>query len=124
MKYKIESDVFDIVERIKDVDDGYFVLYDDKVNKFEIHSYKQKNTFCFSVDCCCFDKTVLDKLFCSNVKYIDNIIEEIDNNNIKIENYNKELLREVSSFNVKEIYEFSSNSSKDFNVNDFNMRWV
>ena len=36
MKIKIESDVFDIVDRIKEIDDGYFIIYDTQKNKFEI----------------------------------------------------------------------------------------
>ena len=43
MKIEIKEDLFDIVNRLKEIDDGYFVLYDLKKCRYEVHNKKQEN---------------------------------------------------------------------------------
>jgi hypothetical protein len=38
MRIKIENDLFDICNRIKEIDDGYFIIYDTEKDRFEVHS--------------------------------------------------------------------------------------
>ena len=123
MKIKIESDVFDIVDRIKEIDEAYYVVYDVMKNCFEIHNYNQISSYCLTVPFCCLDNRVLDILSWSESRNIDKIVEGIDNNNKNIENNNRIKINEITEFNSKEIFEFSSNSSKQWNENDFEMVW-
>lgn len=114
MKIKIESDVFDIVDRIKEIDDGYFIIYDTQKNKFEIHNKNQPNTYCFisKYDDLC--NGVIDEIITSSVYNIDNIIEEIDRNNNKLENDNQNKMNDISNYKLREIYNFYNNSSKQY----------
>ncbi|MBQ7351609.1 MAG: hypothetical protein IJW59_01910 [Clostridia bacterium] len=123
MKIKIESDVFDIVDRIKEIDEAYYVVYDSIRNCFEVHNYNQISSYCLTVPFCCLDNRVLDILFKSESRNIDKIIEYIDNNNKIIESNNRNKISEITEFDSREIFDFSSNSSKQWNEKDFEMVW-
>lgn len=114
MKIKIESDVFDIVDRIKDIDDGYFIVFDDIKNKFEIHNTNQSNTYCFTSKNDAIDERIINEVLMSLVSNIDTLMEEIDRINIKIEQnlYNK--IKDDGDYMLREIYKYSANSSKGY----------
>lgn len=113
MKIKIESDVFDIIKRIKEIDENYFVLFDTNKNKYELHYKNQFNTYCFTYPYENLDNRIIDLIYFSNVSNIDNIIEDIDNNNAKIEKDNMKSVKSSSDYMVREIYNFSKISSKN-----------
>ena len=92
MKIEIENDIFDIVKRLKEIDAGYFILYDLNINKFEVHNKNQKYTYCITYPYDDLDSRLLDIVLYSSVENIDNIVRDIDNNNDKIEQkYNNEI---------------------------------
>lgn len=113
MKIEIESDVFDIIKRIKEIDENYYVMYNLDNSKYELHYKNLPNTFCFTYPYDNLDSRIIDMIYMSSVKYIDNIIEDIDNNNIKVENENKEKVNLQTNYQLREIYNFSNNSSKN-----------
>lgn len=47
----IENDVYGISQRIREIEDGYFIVYNRAGNVFEVHSAHNKgfNTYCFRV---------------------------------------------------------------------------
>jgi len=114
MKLKIESDVFDIVERIKDIDSGYYIVFDTVKNKLEIHNVKEVNTYCFTSKYNTIDSRIIDEVNYSLVSNIDKIINEIDKNNQLIENYANQKIKDDSDYLLREIYKYSSNSSKEY----------
>ena len=113
MKIKIESDVYDIVDRIKEIDEGYFIIYNTKSRCFELHNYNQADTYCLRIPYDCIDERVIDLIYNSLSSNIDVIIENIDNNNELIEKKNMESIRDVSDYKVREVYKFANNSSKE-----------
>ena len=113
MKIKIESDVFDIIKRIKEIDENYFVIFDTNKNKYELHYKNQLNTYCFTYPYENLDNRMIDLIYFSNVSNIDNIVEDIDNNNAKIEKDNMNSVKSSSDYMVREIYNFSKISSKN-----------
>lgn len=58
---KIEGDLFGIVDRLKSIDSGYFVVYDKSRHVFEVHNSRQRgNTYALTVPYPCLDvRTVL-----------------------------------------------------------------
>lgn len=124
MKIKIESDVFDICNRIKEIDDGYFILYNIKNNKYEIHNFKQLNSYCLTVPYDELDEKTLKSILETKIEYIDNIIEEIDNNNKIEERKSNESVKNATNYMFREIYNFSNNSSKNYDVSSaFSSTW-
>lgn len=114
MKIKIESDVFDIVNRIKNIDENYFILFDCSKQKYELHNKSQLNTYCFTLPYENLDNRIFDMINYTNVCNIDKIIEDIDKNNTETERIQKLKINEMTNFMTKEIYNFASNSSKEF----------
>ncbi len=124
MKIKIDSDVFDIVKRVKEIDDGYYIVFDVSKNKFELHNSKQQSTYCLTCPFGNLDKRLIDFIHETNCGNIDNILEEIDNNNRNIERNVYKNAKNTSDFMLREIYAFSNNSSK--NLDDkkaFTSKW-
>jgi len=113
MKIKIESDVYDIVERIKEIDDGYFIVFNTDRNCFELHNSKQLDSYCLKIPYEFLDERVLSLIYGTLISNIDNIVEDIDNNNNLIEEKELNKVKDVADYKVREIYKFASNSSKD-----------
>lgn len=124
MKIKVESDVFDIVNRIKDIDEYYFILYDTNKNRYELHNSNQKNSYCFTYPYETLDVKFIEYLLSSHIKNIDNIIDEIDRNNSNIEKHNMDIVKNQSDYMLREIYSFSNNSSKKLDDEKaFSTKW-
>lgn len=124
MRIEIESDVFDIVDRIKEIDDGYKIMLNLKSEKLELHNTKQPITFCFVIKDNVLDVRVLRQIHCTNTQDIDKIIDDIDNNNTLIEKNNEEMLKDYSNYMSREIYGFSNNSSKEYDYKKaFGTKW-
>lgn len=124
MKILIESDVFDIVNRIKEIDDGYYIVYDTCKDKYELHNKYQLNTYCLTIPYDEIDNRILELIYFTSVVNIDKIIEEIDNNNINVEQKQTEHMKNYSDYILREIYAFANNSSKAYNVsNAFSSIW-
>lgn len=124
MKIKIESNVFDILDRIREIDDGYFLIYDTVKNKYELHNLFQCNTYCLTVPFEVIDEKLIKLIYETNVCHIDNILKDIDNNNAIQEKQNIDNVKYQSEYMVREIYKFANNSSKNFNgEKSFKSEW-
>lgn len=123
MKINIENDVFDIVKRIKEIDKGYFILFDTKKGKFELHNIFQPTTYCLTVPFDTLDNRLIDLIYYSNINNIDIIMEDIDKNNENIEKNNNITMKDQTNFMLREIYDFASNSSKEYKDNSFSTIW-
>lgn len=115
MKIKIESDVFDIVKRIQEIDDGYYILFDLNKQKFEVHNCKQPNSYCFTYPYDNLDLRIFEMIYATSSRFIGKILEDIDNNNANIERNNENKRKDINDYYLREIYNFSNNSSKNYN---------
>ncbi|MBE5738282.1 MAG: hypothetical protein E7354_00905 [Clostridiales bacterium] len=124
MKIEIESDVFDIVERVKEIDDGYRIVYDTVSDNLELHNINQKNSFCLNIKNNQISPDLINLILKSEIRYIDTIISEIDSNNEKIEKENSDNVRDLTSYMAGEVFAFANNSSKEFECNKaFGSKW-
>lgn len=114
MRKEIESDVFDIVDRIKEIDDGYRIMLNYKTGKLELHNINQNNSFCFNIKNNEISSNLINDILLSQIRYIDNIIENIDNSNALVEKNNKDKVNDLTKYMAKEIFDFSNNSSKAY----------
>lgn len=115
MKIKIDSDVYDIVERIKEIDEGYFIIYNTDNGCFELHNYNQFNTYCLRIPYDSLDERVISLIYKTLSSNLDNIIKEIDEQNEMLEDNKIKSTRDVSDYKLREVYKFANNSSKDLN---------
>ena len=92
---KIESDVYFIVQRLKEIDSSYQVFYNCLSGKFEVHSKEQaKNSFCFQVPYDVLDSRVVDYAVKTRSQNRDKLIKEIEKNNLLV--YEKKLKENVN----------------------------
>lgn len=98
MKIKLTHDVYEISKRIKQIDNGYYVVYNTLTRKFEIHnSHQIGSTYCLTLPYNELDERTLTYVAKTSCMNVERILEEIDNNN-KIQE-NQEKRKTFSQFN-------------------------
>ena len=82
MKIEIENDVYDIANRIKEIDRDYRIYFNMSKNQFELHNLSQpENTFCLSLPYPFVDERTLKLARETNSANIKIILNKIDNDN-------------------------------------------
>ena len=90
MLIKILSDNLFITSRLKEIDSSYFVVFNTKLNRYEIHSKRQaENTFCVGLPFSELDERTVNYVLKTRVENIEKILNDIEKNNEKIEKNNK-----------------------------------
>ena len=123
MRIKIESDVFDIIKRIKEIDKDYFVVYNTNSKKFEIHNSRLVNSYCLTIPYKNLDARVLNLIYKTATKNYDNIIKEIDIGNEAIEKKQMEKTKEISDYKIREILKYSASDNKNIGKM-FKTKWM
>lgn len=118
MKIEIKSDVFDVIPRLKEIDDGYKIMLNLDNGKLELHNEKQTNTYCFTLKENEILPNLINEVLASNIRFIDNIMIDIDNYNAKTELENKNKINDYTSYMSREIFNFANATSKTYNVNN------
>ncbi len=82
MKIKIFTDVYDISNRIKNIDKNYYILFNTSTKKFEVHNSSQKdNSYCLTIPYNFLDERTLNLVNETRVENIERILNEIENEN-------------------------------------------
>ena len=82
MKIKLNSDVYNISKRVKEIDKDYYVVYDTSLNKFEIHNSMQiGSSYCLTLPYSSLDERTLNYIHKTKSTNIERILEQIDNDN-------------------------------------------
>lgn len=123
MKIEINNDVYDVVKRIKEIDEDYFVLYNINKGVYELNHKNQENTYCLTIPYDELDSRTIEIVLWSQVSNIDNIMDEIDKYNIANESNTQKLVKSATDYMVREIYEFANNSSKILTLDSFSTTW-
>lgn len=88
----IENDIYDISNRIREIEDGYFIVYNRAGNVFEVHSTLNKglDTYCFRVPYKELDYRTLQLCRETNIAmHGDRIYKKMKEENASIEAENK-----------------------------------
>lgn len=90
MKIKINSDVLNISQRIKNIDKNYYIIFNTEKNVFEMHNSNQfGSTYCLTLPFNYLDERVLKYVRKTQSDNIDDIIEEIETRNNILESANR-----------------------------------
>ncbi len=82
----IQNDTFYISERLKEIDESYFLIYNFDKEKFEVHSSAQHgSTYCLTVPYSVLDERTLDLVRKTQAVNVDTIISELDKENEKMQ---------------------------------------
>ena len=84
MKINVKDDVLDIVKRLKQIDESYFVIFDTNKKIYELHCLEQPlSTFCLTLYET-LDERSITKTLKTRKQNKDALMEEIEKNNAKI----------------------------------------
>lgn len=124
MLIRIFEDVFDITKRLKEIDESYFVVYNTQKKKYEVHSSKQKNTYCLTVPTKTLDSRIVGLTLKTRRENYEKILKEIDETNEKIEKESKRQIDDLCEFKAKEMFSYSK-SHDEINFDDaYKTRWA
>ena len=92
---EIKNDVYFICQRLRDIDDSYFLLYNLDRQAYEVHSSAQgRDSFCFTVPYEQLDARTIEFALKTSAHRRDELIKEIEKNNQLV--YERELKRQVN----------------------------
>ena len=120
MLIKIQNDVHDISKRLKEIDESYFVVFNTATNHFEVHSTKQKQTFCLNVPYAVLDKRTIDLTLKTRRENFDKILAEIDKQNEELDKQNQKQIKNLVEFKAKEMFDYA----KKHDATNFNDAYV
>ncbi len=96
----LESEPFYITERLKEIDEGYFVVFNLSKNAFEVHNSAQKGpSYAFTVPFDVLDERTITLARKTKSQNAAKLIEEIDKEN---ENKKRHLLSQAIE-QIKEV---------------------
>ena len=82
MKIKILTDVYNIANRIKDIDTNYYIVFNTSTKKFEVHNSAQAdNSFCLTIPYDFLDERTLNLVNDTRVENIERILNDIEKEN-------------------------------------------
>ncbi len=82
----IENDPLFIAQRLKEVDKSYFILFNLKEKRYEVHSTQQfGGSFCFSVKDDVLDERAIFYALKTRKEKMDEIIKQMDAENDKLQ---------------------------------------
>lgn len=85
MNLQIKSDVFDIVDRLKEIDKDYFVVFSLAKSKFELHHATQPmTTYCLTFPFDCLDERCVDLTLKTRRQNKEELIGEMERENEKL----------------------------------------
>lgn len=117
-KYRevIETSTFNIPERLKAIDEKYFLVRNHKTNEFEVHhSGQADDTFCLSIPYDELDFRTIQRVRETQIQYIDNIVKEMERKNEKLETDRDKKLKDFTETTTKDIYRYLNKyESKEF----------
>lgn len=95
MKIKLTCDVYNISKRIKEIEKNYYIVFNTSKAKFEVHNSSQiGESYCLTLPYNTLDERALNYVRKTSVANIDYVLQEIENDNNKIESAEK-----TSAFN-------------------------
>ena len=123
MRIKIESDVFNIINRIKEIDDGYYIMYNLSNKKFEVHNKYQKNSYCITIPYSQLDERTIKLINETSIKNYDKIVKDLEQNNKKYQEKEINKVKEINDYKIREIIKYSGANTRVVNE-AFKSTWM
>lgn len=123
MTIRVESDVFDISKRVKEINSDYYIVFNDNIKKYELHSSMYgRNSHLITLPFSVLDER---SIFCIN-KALNtvNSLDDIDKYNQKIKEKILEKNKEENRYKIEKIYDYSNKKSNIISENKFENKWI
>lgn len=103
MLIEIKNDVYFILSRLREIDEGYKIFYNTCREKFEIHNEKQVgNSYCLTVPHNVLDCRTVEHVRKTRVENVKTLFEEMEKQNLKLEKNSKNYLLDEANQKIKE----------------------
>lgn len=100
---EIKSDVFDISKRIKEIDKGYYIVFNRQKQRFEVHHKLQRGgSYCFAVPYKQLDARTLTLTRKTMAKNAKKVFDEIENDNKRLQKEQIEKAVKIAEKNMEE----------------------
>ena len=122
---EIKNDLFNISNRIKRVDENYFICFNKVLKQFEVHHKKQPDTtFCF-VAGKTLNVSVLNKAIKTSVKFYLKNLKSMEEVNLKLNKKSEQNIKEKNMHMFKSLINYSLKNIRQPNFeNCFTTKWV
>jgi len=114
--YKIvKKDMFNISRRIKHIDKSYYIVFNNKLNRWEVHSTSQVDRFCLVSPYKSLDTRLLDYVYRTSLVHNPHLLKDIEEYNEKIDIDVNNKRSDYITSNLSDVYQVLSGSSKSYN---------
>lgn len=124
MKIQIVEDLFSISDRLKEIDDGYYVIYNTTKCRYEVHNSQTPKRFCFVVPYKSLDSRTLEIALSTSTNNSKKIFEQIERNNHNLENQKLQKIKDENSWKFKEIFNYEKLSKQMNTAKSYITKWV
>lgn len=98
--FEIESDCLDIIRRIKEIDKGYYVVYNSDKRVFELHNREQgRNSYCLTFPYDALDERCYLHVLKTRVRNSDALFQEMEEENKR--NQQRQIKEVLNDFEEK-----------------------
>ena len=120
----IKSDLFNITKRIKQIDKKYFIVFNKKTKKFEVHYKRNSSTLELVLPFDRLDKRTLDFVLKTKMENKQKLIEEMERNNQKLEDEKNRNMLDETTYKAKEMLRYAQSKTGDVNFdNSYSNKW-
>ena len=81
----IDDDLFGVADRLKSIDDGYFVFLNYKTGKFEVHNNKDSRSLCLVLPYDRLDERAVRHVQYTRAERAREIVERMERENARLE---------------------------------------
>lgn len=81
---EIRNDLFDIAARLREIDPRYFVVFDPKTKRYQLHSHTERPTFVLEFPYEKLDCRALEHTLKTRAENVERLIEEIERHNLSV----------------------------------------
>lgn len=123
MTIRVKSDVFNISKRVKEINSDYYIMFNNKAKKYELHSNMYgRNSHIITLPFSALDERAIH--YINKALNTINNIDDIDKYNQKIKEKILEKNREESKYKIEKIYDYSNKKSNKISENKFENKWI
>ena len=97
----IKNDLFNIEKRLKRINKGYFIVFNEKNKVFEVHNKFLSPTFCLRLPYNKLDSRAVEMVKKSEVTNFSKCFEKIEEDNLKLQRKQLEDMKEQMMYDVK-----------------------
>jgi hypothetical protein len=103
----VENDVMGITKRIKEIDPGYFVMFNPRTQRYEVHHSEQPGgTLCVEIPYNELDSRAVDYVQRTRVENAKKIMAEMETRNAKLEIDKAKAFHDRTTEAAKDIYTY------------------